>query len=375
MDKINEGKMFLTIIESIGYKAVRKLIERYESFENIFGLKDEEICALDILTEKQSLDFVGQRRKWNLDRYLEILNKNKIKVVTIYDDNYPKKLLNIPDPPFQLFYKGELPDERIPSVSIIGARSCSEYGKKCAKYFAGNLARSNVQIISGLASGIDGISQNEAVESGGKSYGILGCGVDVCYPMSNWEIYDKVSQRGGLISEFSPGAKPLAVHFPVRNRIISGLSDVVLVIEAKEKSGTAITVNMALEQGREVFAVPGRINDRLSDGCNRMIAEGAGIARRVEDILESLSISFCSDNNMTFDNKLNTYNRLINDSSISELSKNIGKLLLAKELSVDEVFMLLQKQQNIQIKEVRKACMELEINGYIKNLAGIIELA
>ena len=181
-----------------------------------------------------------------------------------------------------------MPADEKPTVAIVGARMCSEYGRAAAKEFGSKLAESGIQIISGLAMGIDGISQRAAIDAGADSFGVLGCGVDVCYPKSNQDLYERLLKQGGVLSEFLPGTPPKAQHFPARNRIISGLSDLVLVIEAKEKSGTGITVDMALEQGREVYALPGRITDALSKGCHKLIKQGAGIATSPEDIIAAL---------------------------------------------------------------------------------------
>ena len=173
-------------------------------------------------------------------------------------------------------------------MALIGARACSGYGAYAAGEFGSKLAQVGIQIISGLAMGIDGISQEAALAAGGESFGVLGCGVDICYPKSNRAIYERCKIQGGILSEYPPGTKPAASLFPPRNRIISGLSDVVIVVEAREKSGTLITVDMALEQGREVFAVPGRITDSLSRGCNQLFRQGAGVAVSPVDILEAL---------------------------------------------------------------------------------------
>ena len=173
-----------------------------------------------------------------------------------------------------------------PAAAIIGARLASGYGREQARRFARRLASRGITIISGMARGIDGIAQKAALDAGGRSYAVLGCGVDICYPEENRELYDRLLQEGGIISEYPPGTYPEARLFPQRNRIISGLSDLVLVIEARKKSGTLITVDMALEQGREVYALPGRVSDALSDGCNRLIRQGAGPATCPEDILE-----------------------------------------------------------------------------------------
>lgn len=204
------------------------------------------------------------------------------------DKEYPRFLGQIRNAPRQLYVRGQLPDENTPSVAVIGARSCSIYGQEMAEWFAAELAMAGVQIVSGMARGIDGIAQRAALAAGGRSYGVLGCGTDICYPKENKDLYGQLLEKGGILSEHPMGTPPLPAHFPSRNRIISGISDCVLVIEAKAKSGTLITADFALEQGKDVFALPGRLTDGLSAGCNRLICQGAGLALTPKDILESL---------------------------------------------------------------------------------------
>lgn len=211
--------------------------------------------------------------------------------VSSYSEEFPEKLKNIRRVPEKLHIRGRLPDPRLPSVAIVGARMCTPYGKSQAYRFAAELARQGVQIISGLAQGIDSMAHEGALSvAGGKTFGVLGCGLDVVYPRQNAGLYKKVADNGGLISEFPEGMPPKAVNFPQRNRLISGLADIVLVIEAREKSGSLITVDFALEQGRSVYALPGRVDDALSQGCNRLIAQGAGIACSPDMLLEELKI-------------------------------------------------------------------------------------
>lgn len=204
------------------------------------------------------------------------------------DAEYPQRLKNISGRPRNLYVLGRLPEENRLSVAIIGARDCSEYGKYVARELGTVLGGSGIAVISGMARGIDGISQEAALNAGGSSFGVLGCGVDVCYPKENRQLYERLKLSGGILSEYPPGSPALACHFPPRNRIVSGLADVVVVIEARVKSGTLITVDMALEQGREVYVVPGRVTDRLSDGCNRLIKQGAGILLSPEEFLREL---------------------------------------------------------------------------------------
>lgn len=201
---------------------------------------------------------------------------------------YPERLKEIQGAPAELYVLGRMPEEDRPAVAIIGARDCSEYGRYVASGLGAALARCGIQVISGMARGIDGIGQEAALDAGGSSFAVLGSGVDVCYPAGNRRLYEKLKLGGGILSEYPPGTPPLSHHFPPRNRIVSGLSDVVVVVEAREKSGTLITVDMALEQGREVYVVPGRVTDSLSAGCNRLLKLGAGILLDEGEFLEEV---------------------------------------------------------------------------------------
>ncbi|WP_051205726.1 DNA-processing protein DprA [Butyrivibrio sp. FC2001] len=287
----NNYAYMLHNIPGWGNKTLMRLIDEFGSCENIYNATENELKTK--VTVKQYEAFLKAKKKWSLEGEYEYLYNRGIDFYPYVSDKYPKRLKDIPDPPFALYCMGKLPDENRPSVSIIGARNSSEYGKYAAKLFGEKLAMSGVQIISGMARGVDGISQQSAIYAGGSSFGVLGSGVDICYPEENRSLYDSLIMSGGVISEYLPGTQPKPQYFPPRNRIISGLSDVVLVIEAREKSGTLITVDMALEQGREVFAVPGRICDSLSYGCNSLIRQGAGIASCAEDIVEYLRRNIC----------------------------------------------------------------------------------
>lgn len=225
-----------------------------------------------------------------LDRTLQEMERRKIRYVWAGERDYPKRLRQIEDPPFGIYVRGRLPEEKKPSVGIVGARMASAYGRRAARFFAGRLAAAGIQIVSGMARGIDGIAGRSALEEGHASFAVLGGGVDICYPEENRDLYEALGERGGLISEYRPGVKPENRFFPPRNRLISGLSDLILVVEAKDRSGTLITVDRALEQGKDVWAVPGRIEDCCSSGCNRLIRQGAGIALSPELILEALGV-------------------------------------------------------------------------------------
>ena len=207
---------------------------------------------------------------------------------------YPPQLLPYPRMPEGLYVIGSLPDPDQKSAAIVGARACSAYGKAEARRFGRELAAAGVQIISGLAYGADRWAHEGALEAGGRTFAVLGCGADVCYPKENIRVYEKIAEEGGLLSEYMPGVPPVSWHFPIRNRIISALADVVLVVEARLRSGSLITADYALEQGKSIYAIPGKNADPLSQGCNRLIAQGAGIAISPEILLEELGLAASS---------------------------------------------------------------------------------
>ncbi len=221
----------------------------------------------------------------------EMLVKRKLQFVSRQSEHFPEKLIHLPDCPYGLFYRGALPDPGTPSVAVVGARSCSTYGRQMASLLGERLAGEGYQVISGMAAGIDSVAQTACISSGGTSFAVLGCGVDVCYPQENVDLYDRLPEAGGILSEYPCKTPPLRPHFPQRNRIISGLADAVIVVEARAQSGSLITADLALDQGKEVYAVPGRYNDLLSYGCNRLIDQGAGIVLSADSLLDNLAAS------------------------------------------------------------------------------------
>ncbi len=279
---------WLCNIPGFGNGKIRVLLERYKTPEQIHQIGSRELAQIPYIRKKdyESWEWAKKNEKKIVGQYHELEEKN-IKFVLLEDKEYPQRLKRLSDYPFSLYVKGELPEEKYPSVAIIGSRMCSEYGKEMAFYFGEELAKHQIQIISGMATGIDCWGQKGALKNG-KTFAVLGTGVDICYPSENIALYMQIQEKGGLISEFRIGTKGLAPMFPVRNRLISGLSDLVLVVEAKKKSGSFITVDHALEQGKDVCAIPGRIIDPLSIGCNELIKNGAGIITDPNDILEWL---------------------------------------------------------------------------------------
>lgn len=269
-------------------KRLWRLTEHIGMPKEIFDCEAEQLKSVLEETELQKLK--DSKKAGTVESEWEKLTKKGIVFLPYFHPDYPEKLKHIPDAPWGLYLLGRLPEEEQASVAVVGARQCSEYGGFMAKKLGKTLGEAGIAAVSGMARGIDGISQMAAVEAGGQSLAVLGCGVDICYPRENRRLYERLREQGGILSEYPPGTQPLASLFPPRNRIISGLCDVLVVVEAKEKSGTLITVDMALEQGKEVLAVPGRMTDALSCGCNRLIKQGAGILTKPEDIFQALEM-------------------------------------------------------------------------------------
>lgn len=273
-------------IKGLGKNTKKNLLQAFGSAEEVYKGSGKLVNC--ILEEKKQELFWQAKGKIDVTEGFERACREGIELVSFLDDGFPKKLLQIPDAPLCIYYKGQLPKEELISVAVIGARECSDYGEYVAVELGKILGERRIQVISGMARGIDGISQSAALKAGGSSFGVLGCGVDICYPKSNRKLYHELCRTGGILSEYPPGTEPMAKLFPPRNRIVSGLADVLVVIEARQRSGTSITVEMALEQGKDIYAVPGRVTDRLSDGCNRMIKEGAHVFLFPEDFIEDL---------------------------------------------------------------------------------------
>lgn len=294
---MTERQYWLYMSRVIGIDTRRKqlALEMFGGPEGVYRAGEEQLKKCPALEEKH----IGQLLVFRNEDFAaeeEKLAEAGINFVTYLDAEYPEKLRYLPDMPLTLFYRGSLPEKCRPSVAIVGSRKCSFYGREMCLDFAKRLAECKIDIISGMALGVDGFAHRGAMEAGGKTYAVLGSGADVCYPAQNRDIYRRLSEPdgagGGIISEYYPGTAPLPMLFPPRNRIISGLADVLLVVEARLHSGTAITVGHALEQGKEVFAIPGRIGDSISDGCNQLIKNGARLTTGPEDIVEELKTQY-----------------------------------------------------------------------------------
>ena len=279
--------IWFSLIKGLGSKRKQKLLESYKTPEKIYKLTKKELIATNGIGEKIVENILKSKDEDYLKKYILYMQKHNIDIININDENYPKILKEIYDPPISLYIKGNKNILNNTSVAIIGCRQASQYGIKVAKYFGYNLAKNEVNVVSGLAKGIDSYAHIGSICANGKTIAVIGNGIDTIYPKENINIENKILEKGGtIISEYPLGTTPERINFPARNRIVSGLSTGTLVIEAKEKSGTLITVDFALEQGKEVFVVPGNINSINSVGTNRLIKEGAKLVTCYEEIIE-----------------------------------------------------------------------------------------
>lgn len=290
MNEETKYRYWLKAVPKLRNKTRRKLIEYCGSAKEIYGLSEKQLKSLTDWKEAELEEFLLFRKNWELEKEAEKLLKQQISIITTEEEEFPQRLRNIYDCPYALFYKGNMPKNDEPSAAVVGARICSSYGKQAALVIGKTLAEYGVNVVSGMAMGIDSFGHWGTLGAGGKTFAVLGCGVNVCYPKGARELYDRILEKqGGILSEYLPNEPPLAYRFPERNRIISGLSDRVIVVEAKKKSGSLITADFALEQGKEIFAVPGRLDDLLSEGCNELIEQGAGILLSMENFPENWS--------------------------------------------------------------------------------------
>lgn len=277
--------VWLTALPGLSNRSRLLLLERYGSPEDVYYADSEELAQVEGLTPGQAA-LLADKSLSRADRILADCARGEMFLLTMQDAAYPARLRDIFDPPVLLYGKGSLPlfDEEA-AIAVVGTRSCTPYGLRCAHRMGYELARQGAVVVSGMAKGIDGAAMRGALQAGGFTAAVLGGGVDVVYPAENRRLYEDIAATGVLLSEYPPGTEPLPGHFPVRNRIISGLSLAALVVEAPVRSGALITAHAALDQGRDVFAVPGPIDAAASVGCNRLIRDGAGLAASGWDIL------------------------------------------------------------------------------------------
>lgn len=294
MRKIENKKYWIwfSLIPKLGSKRKQKLLEKYKTPEKIYKLTKKELTNIKGIGDEAASNVINSRNEKIIEYHIKYMKNNNIDIINIYEKYYPECLKTIYDLPISLYIKGNKNILNNTNIAIVGCRDCTDYGKNAAKYFAYNLAKQDINIVSGLAKGIDSYSHIGCLGSKGKTIAVVGNGLDTIYPKENVELAKRIINEGGaIISEYPCGTKPDKMNFPARNRIISGISSGIVVIEAKGKSGTLITVDFALEQGRDVFVVPGNINSINSVGTNDLIKQGAKIVTTYNDILENIKSS------------------------------------------------------------------------------------
>ena len=276
----------LSLTPGVGSTLFKRLLDRFNSPEAVFHTTLGELSEVEGLGEKVAKEILKGPK--DVEKELKQIEEAGAKTLTIRDELYPRRLREIYDPPPLLYIRGELKKEDDFAVSIVGSRKTSPYGRWITEKISRELARQGTTIVSGMARGIDAVAHMGAISEDGRTVAVLGCGVDVIYPPENKSLFRGIIDHGAILSEFPMGAPPEGGHFPKRNRIISGLSLGVVVIQAGAKSGSLITAGYALEQGREVFAVPGNVGGASSQGTHRLIKEGAKLVESSEDILDEL---------------------------------------------------------------------------------------
>ncbi len=343
-------------IKNLSSRKKYMLREHMKSARAVYYIEETKINKLPFLNDREKKILIESKQDKNIEDAYKKLEEKEIRFIPWFSPEYPERLLELPDFPYALYVKGSLPSPEGKKAAIVGARKCTPYGEKYALEFGCELARAGVEIISGLARGIDGMGQRGALTGRGKTFAVLGCGVDICYPREHIGLYmDILEQGGGIISELVPGTPPLAQNFPARNRIISGLADAVLVIEARERSGSLITVDQALEQGRDVFALPGPVNSPLSAGCNLLIRQGAGLLLTPEMLLEEWNLS-CPDaarKELKNKKKLESQEKLVY-SRIGLYPKNVDQLA---------------EETEMEVRELMAQLVSLELKGYIREIS------
>lgn len=288
--------IWFSLIKKLGCIRKKRLLEIYKTPEKIYNLTRKELAKIDGIGEEKIHNIMESKDERVIDYHIKYMKENNIDIIHIYEESYPQILKQIYDAPISLYIKGNKEILNNKNIGIVGCRECTDYGKKATKYFAYNLSKENINIVSGLAKGVDSYAHwgsigaiNELKNHNicGKTIAVVGNGLDMVYPKENIELANEIIRSGGaIISEYSCGTKPDKMNFPARNRIISGISSGIIVVEAKEKSGTLITVDFALEQGRDVYVVPGNINSINSVGTNDLIKQGARLVTSYEEIIK-----------------------------------------------------------------------------------------
>ena len=332
------------------------LVKHFGSPQRVLEASVREICKVEDVGEITASTIKSQVNYKEAERQVKILEKSGCGWMAFTDADYPKRLRQISDPPPYLFIKGSLTEADELAFALVGSRQATDYGKSITQKIASELVAKGITIVSGLATGIDSYAHKAALEAGGRTVAVLGCGLDIIYPSENKILAKKIEAQGALVSEFLFGTEPIAENFPKRNRIISGLSLGVIVVEAPAKSGALLTAQYALEQNREVFAVPGNLGKKTSEGANNLIKQGAKLVTKGEDILEELNLA-TAVTAKEFKKQL---------PELAEQEKAIYQVLSAEPIHIDK----LAQESNLSISETLTGLLNLELKGLVRQRSG-----
>jgi DNA processing protein len=356
----------LRSIAGIGNIMFTALVDRFGTVEAIFSAEHAELKSVPGITKKSVAAITGFNNWDKVKREIDIIDKTGMDVITYQDDMYPPNLLNVYDRPPFLYVKGTLSKDTV-NIAIVGSRLASTYGKYTTEKISRELALRGVTIVSGLARGIDSAAHRGALAAQGRTIAVLGSGLDVIYPPENKILFADIVTNGAVISEFPPGTPPRSANFPARNRIISGISYGVVVVEASEKSGSLITARLALEQGREVFAVPGSIDSVGSRGTNKLIKHGAKLIENTDDILEEILPQL---EKVKFNESLPRFSsppKSINTKkNLSTMDKRIIDAIADNQVHVDDLIIA----TGFSPADVLRSLMALELDGMVKQSPG-----
>jgi len=349
----------LNFIPGVGSVFIKRLLDRFQTPQAVFRASMKELLEIEGLGTKAASEIRKGPPEQAVKKELALVEKSGARLITLKDQDYPLRLKNIYDPPSVLYLKGELREEDDLAVSIVGSRKTTPYGRWVTEKMSRDLVRHGVTIVSGLARGVDSVAHMGALSGGGRTIAVLGCGVDVIYPPENRNLFAKIVEQGAIISEFPMGSPPEGGHFPKRNRIISGLSIGVIVVEASEDSGSLITANYALEQGREVFAIPGNVGAIGSRGTNRLIKNGAKLVESSEDILEEILPQWRRE-------KENVEASQPRGPQLSEDERVLYELLGGTPLHID----VLIRESRFDAGKVSSLLLNMELKGLILQWPG-----
>lgn len=332
-------------------------INWYGDITEINRMNEGDLKSSGIFSDLQAARILDKNSIKDLTQYEKKVRIKGAEILTDFDDDYPEALRSIDDRPMVLYVRGSIVKDDDIAIGIVGSRKSTSYGKWACEKFSGDLAALGVTIVSGMASGIDAHAHRAAIDAGSRTIAVLGCGVDVVYPQKNKSLYDEIPSFGAVISEFPLGTQPLPYNFPMRNRIISGLSMGIVVIEAQEKSGSLITASYAASQGKDVFALPGNINSLYSSGTNLLIKDGAKPLLSTADIIEEFP-ELRNISTRIFDKELD-------ELSLSETEKKVLRTLQEGPLHCD----IIALRTGLDISTVLGTLMILEMKETIKELS------